>query len=73
MKHAVPQPLKVAMDLVKKFSMDLAPRLTPEQRRDFARLQTVLEEADRFYTTQLGVQMQRNGASVAGALQPRGY
>lgn len=69
MKHVTPPPLKMATDLVKKFSMELAGKLTPEQRRDFARLLALLEEADRYYGTQLAVQTQR----AAFATSHRGY
>lgn len=71
MKHVSPQPLKTAMDLVKRFNMDLAAKMTPEQRRDFSRLQALLEEADRVFTTQLSIQNIRAG--VGAALSPRGY
>lgn len=52
LKHSAPQPLKSAIDIVKRFSMDLAPKMTPEQRRDFTRLQELLEIADRGQATQ---------------------
>ena len=59
MRHITPPPLKVAMDLVKRFNMELGPKMTPEQRRDFARLQKLLEDADRGQRTQTAFDTQR--------------
>jgi len=64
LKHANPQPLKMAADLVKKFIVDLGPRLSPEQRRDFARLQALIEEAERHYGTQLAVARSRSATGA---------
>ncbi|MCK6483057.1 MAG: hypothetical protein HUU22_10945 [Phycisphaerae bacterium] len=70
MSHATPPPLKVARDIVKKFNLDLGPRLTPEQRREFARLVTLLEEADRYYMNQL---VARGRVEPAPARRAQGY
>lgn len=69
LKHSAPQPLKAAIDIVKRFSMDLGPKMTPEQRRDFTRLQSLLEEADRVMSTQNAIAGLRLAPVGAG----RGY
>lgn len=46
-RHSSPPALKMALDLAKKLALDLGPRLSPEQRRDMTRLQTLIEDAER--------------------------
>ena len=69
MRHATPPPLRMAHDLVKRFSLELGPKLTPEQRRDFSRLAKLLEDAERAFAMERAVQAQRAAFAPAG----RGY
>lgn len=45
MMHSSPQPLKVALDLAKRLHHELIPHLTPEQKRDFSRMERLIAEA----------------------------
>jgi hypothetical protein len=72
MKHATPPPLKMAADLVKKFNLDLGPRLSPEQRRDFKRLETLISEAEQYYAHRMAAIKPTAAAAPASAYR-RGY
>lgn len=47
MMHSSPKPLKVALDISRRLQGELAARLTPEQRRDFSRIEKLIEEAEK--------------------------
>jgi hypothetical protein len=74
MTNSSPPPLKMALDMIKRLGHELAPSATPEQRRDFARLERLINEAQRAHQEQLVLTRQRAEAqaqAAAQALPPR--
>ena len=45
MMHSSPMPLTVALDMAKRLHHELARHMTPEQRRDFTRVENLIAEA----------------------------
>lgn len=53
MMHSSPRPLKTALDIVKRLRHELERHMTPEQRRDFARLEQLFNRAQRVHDAEL--------------------
>lgn len=53
MLHSSPMPLTIALDIAKRLNHELAKHMTPEQRRDFARVERLINEAQRTHKTEL--------------------
>lgn len=47
MIHSGPKPLKVALELARRLQQELSRQLTPDQRRDFTRVERLIDEAER--------------------------
>lgn len=45
MMHSSPIPLKTALDVARRLRHELTRHLTPEQQRDFGRLERLINEA----------------------------
>jgi iron-sulfur cluster repair protein YtfE (RIC family) len=71
MMHSSPKPLKVALDLAKRLHQELSKHMTPEQRRDFVRVQRLIDEADRNHVIEVTRLMHRSQKSpqVAAATE----
>ena len=53
MMHSSPMPLAAALDMMKRLHHELARHMTPEQRRDFMRVERLIGEAEHKHKTQL--------------------
>lgn len=53
MMHSSPMPLSIALDLAKRLHHELSKHLSPEQRRDFARMERLIVEAQAQHKDQL--------------------
>lgn len=49
MMHSSPMPLNVALDMTKRLHHELAKYMTPEQRRDMARIERLIQEAQTMH------------------------
>ena len=47
MLHSSPTPLAIALDIAKRLQHELSRHLTPEQRRDLARVERLIDEAQK--------------------------
>lgn len=47
MIHSGPKPLRVALELARRLQQELSRQLTPDQRRDFTRVERLIDEAER--------------------------
>lgn len=47
MRHSSPTPLAIALDIAKRLQHELSRHLTPEQRRDLARVERLIDEAQK--------------------------
>ncbi len=53
MMHSSPMPLSIALDLAKRLHHELSKHLSPEQRRDFSRMERLIVEAQAQHKAQL--------------------
>jgi len=53
MMHSSPMPLNIALDMAKRLHHELASHMTPEQRRDFMRIERLIAEAQKQHKSQL--------------------
>lgn len=53
MMHSSPMPLKTALDLAKRLGHELFKHMTPDQRRDLARVQRLISEAQKKHVSEL--------------------
>lgn len=65
-------PLTIAMDIAKRLNHELAKHMSPEQRRDFARVERLIDEAQATHRTELARIRQSSVAAKSGA-QRKGY
>lgn len=70
MMHSSPMPLTIALDMAKRLHHELAGHMTPEQRRDFMRIERLIAEAQRQHKTQL-LQSKDSAAAKAPEVTPR--
>lgn len=61
MLHSSPMPLTIAIDIAKRLHHELAGHMTPEQRRDFARVERLINEAQTNHKTELARMRQTAG------------
>jgi hypothetical protein len=65
MMKSSPRPLKIALDTIKRLRHELARHTTPEQRRDFARLEHLINEAQHAHDARLARAKQQAKAQAA--------
>ena len=65
MMHSSPMPLTVALDMAKRLHHELARHMTPEQRRDFTRIEHLISEAQAAHKKQLLHASQETAKSMA--------
>ncbi len=53
MIHSGPKPLKVALELARRLQQELSRQLTPDQRRDFTRVERLIDEAERNHVIEI--------------------
>jgi hypothetical protein len=53
MMHSSPMPLNIALDMTKRLHHELARHMTPEQMRDFLRIERLIAEAQKQHKSQL--------------------
>ncbi|MFQ5410689.1 MAG: hypothetical protein ACE5EC_00260 [Phycisphaerae bacterium] len=53
MLHSSPMPLTIALDMAKRIHHELARHMSPEQRRDFSRIERLIAEAQKQHQVQL--------------------
>ena len=70
MMHSTPMPLTIALDMTKRLHHELAKHMTPEQRRDFTRVERLIAEAQQQHKTQLARSKQET-PSKSPAAPPR--
>ena len=68
--HSSPMPLTIALDMTKRLHHELAKHMTPEQRRDFTRVERLIAEAQQQHKAQTARSKQEN-PSKAPAAAPR--
>ena len=59
MMHSSPLPLNVALDMVKRLHHELAKHMTPEQKRDFARVEHLIKQAQQSASDKLARQAEK--------------
>jgi len=74
MMHSSPMPLAIVLDMCKRLQHDLSKHMTPEQKRDFARMERLISEAQSRHVTDAARLKQQAGLAAA-ARQPerRGF
>ena len=70
MMHSSPMPLTVALDMAKRLHHELARHMTPEQRRDFTRIEHLISEAQAAHKKQLLHASQETAKAMAGRPEP---
>jgi hypothetical protein len=70
MMHSSPMPLTVALDMAKRLHHELTKHMTPEQRRDFARLEHLISEAQLAHKKQLLRTAQETAKPMASTAEP---
>lgn len=53
MIHSGPKPLRVALELARRLQQELSRQLTPDQRRDFTRVERLIDEAERNHVIEI--------------------
>ena len=69
MMHSSPMPLTIALDMAKRLHHELAKHMTPEQRRDFTRIERLISEAQHNHKMEL--HRARQSAAKAEPVGPR--
>ena len=64
MMHSSPMPLNIALDMTKRLQHELAKHMTPEQQRDFQRIERLIKEAQK---QSLANMLKPNNAAVRKA------
>ena len=59
-------PLTIAVDIAKRLHHELARHMTPEQLRDFARVERLINEAQTNHKTELARMRQNTGPKPVG-------
>lgn len=70
MMHSSPMPLTVALDMTKRLHHELARHMTPEQRRDFIRVEHLISEAQAAHKKQLMHASQEMAKALATRPEP---
>ncbi|QOJ02038.1 MAG: hypothetical protein HRU71_00400 [Planctomycetia bacterium] len=68
MTHSSPMPLAVALDMAKRLRHELIRHMTPEQQRDFMRLENLLAEANKNH--QAALLKAKQESATKAAVQP---
>lgn len=71
MMHSSPMPLTIALDMAKRLHHELAKHMTPEQRRDFTRVERLIAEAQQQHKANLVRSKQEAASSKSPASPPR--
>jgi len=71
MMHSSPMPLNIALDMTKRLHHELAGHMTPEQRRDFMRIERLIAEAQKQHKTQIMRSKDSAAAKAPPQVAPR--
>ncbi|MFQ5425242.1 MAG: hypothetical protein ACE5F9_14850 [Phycisphaerae bacterium] len=69
MLHSSPMPLNIALDIAKRLHHELTGHMTPEQRRDFARVERLIHEAQTHHKTEVS-RLRHSLSATATAREP---
>ena len=72
MMHSSPMPLNIALDLAKRLGHELFKHMTPDQRRDLARVQRLISEAQKKHVSELARARQSAPATTSSPGAPKG-
>lgn len=70
MMHSAPKPLTIALDMAKRIHHELARHMTPEQRRDFTRIERLIAEAQKQHQAQL-IRSRQEAVTSPAPVAPR--
>ncbi len=62
-----PRPLKIALDTIKRLRHSVERLMTPEQQRDFNRLERLINDAQRAHDEELALTRQQAEAKIKAA------
>ena len=71
MMHSSPMPLTTALDLAKRLGHELFKHMTPDQRRDLARVQRLISEAQKKHVSELA-RAQQSAPATSGSGAQKG-
>ena len=71
MMHSSPQPLTIALDLAKRLHHELVRHLSPEKKRDFARMERLIADAHKQHETELKHHRSSAASEAKGSVEHR--